>query len=164
MLKSVECVDTIVAEYQNKVLDYASYTRTTSTCSNQLIFLRSYGSLIAPSTSVVKVLHVTDKILRQKLHQEHFSQKKSLQALKQQVLLQTKPSTFITLQQHSQNCHILGHNLRDNPITTLIHGISDSYVKLLVHRFGKIYSEKVVHDEKPSKRPNLNKLILIGND
>ncbi|CAB4017604.1 Hypothetical predicted protein, partial [Paramuricea clavata] len=123
-----------------------------------------HGYIGVPSQSVVKVVQVTDKILREKLHQWHLMQKKTLQEIKKQVLQETKPSTFIELQQHSRECHILDENLRDDHITTLVHGISDLYVKIFIHRFGKIYSEKIVRGGQPSKRQKLNKLILFGND
>jgi hypothetical protein len=97
--------------------------------------LKSYGTLIIPSQSVVKVVQVTDQILMQK---------KTLQEIKQQVLQETK--------------------LCDDHITTLFHGISDLYVKIFIHSFGKIYSENIVRGGKPSKRQKLNKLILFGND
>ena len=162
--KCVECVDALVAEDRNTEPDHSSYTRTSPNSCNNLICLKSYGNLIFPSRSVVKIVQVTDKILRERLHQWYLLKKQSLQAVKQQILQETKPFTFTSLEQHSRECHVLDENLRDDHITQLIHAISDLYTKIFVHRFGKVYSEKVVRGEKPSKRQKLNKLILFGND
>ena len=163
-MKCVECVDALVAEDRNTVPDHSSYTCASPNSSNYLISLKSYGTLIVPSPSVVKIVQVTDKILRERLHQWHLMKKESLQAIKQQVLRETKLSTFTSLEQHSWECHILDQNLRDDHITLLIHSISDLYAKIFVYRFGKIHLEKIVRDEKPSKRQKINKLILFGND
>ena len=162
--KCVECVDALVAEDRNTEPDHSSYTRTSPNSCNNLICLKSYDNLIFPSRSVVKIVQVTDKILRERLHQWHSLKKQSLQAVKQQILQETKPFTFTSLEQHSRECHVLDENLSDDHITQLIHAISDLYTKIFVHRFGKVYSEKVVRGEKPSKRQKLNKLILFGND
>jgi hypothetical protein len=114
-----------VAEDQNILPDQSSYTRTSPNSSNYLNSLKSYGTLIVPSPSVVKIVQVTDKILRERLHQWHLMKKESLQVIKQQVLPETKPSTFTSLEQHYRGCHILDQNLRDDHIIFLIHSISD---------------------------------------
>jgi hypothetical protein len=87
--------DALVAEDRNTVPDHSSYTRASPNSSNYLISLKSYGTLILhhPSPSVVKIVQVTDKILRERFHQWHLMKKESLQAIKQQVLKETKPST-----------------------------------------------------------------------
>ncbi len=72
--------------------------------------------------------------------------------------------TFTSLEQHSRECHILDQNLRDDHITRLIHAVSHLYTKIFLYRFGKMYSEKVIRDEKPSKKQKLNKLIIFAND
>jgi hypothetical protein len=95
-----------MAEDQNILPDQSSYTRTSPNSSNYLISLKSYGTLIVPSPSVVKIVQVTDKILRERLHQWHLMKKESLQVIKQQVLPETKPSTFTCLEQHYRGCHI----------------------------------------------------------
>ena len=61
-----------------------------------LISPKSYGTFIVTLTSVVKIVQVTNTILRQKLHQWHLINTKSLQEVKQQVLQETKPSTFLS--------------------------------------------------------------------
>jgi hypothetical protein len=90
-----------VVEHQNTVPDQSSYTCASPNSSNYLISLKSYGTLIVPSPSVVKIVQGTDKILRERLHQWHLMKKESFQVIKQQVLLETKPSTFTILEQHS---------------------------------------------------------------
>ncbi|CAB3979233.1 Hypothetical predicted protein [Paramuricea clavata] len=94
-MKCVECLDALVAEDSNQVPDHCSYTRTSPNSPNKLISLKSYGSLIVPSQSVVKVVQVTNKILQEKLHQWHLMQTKTLQEMKQQVLQETKLSTSL---------------------------------------------------------------------
>ena len=155
----------MVAEDQTTVPDHLSFTQVCPNTSNKLIALKSYhnGALTIPSASVLKVVQVTDKILRRKLYQWHLLNKNALQEIKQEVLKET-PSTFTALQQHSRDSHILYHYLRDDHTTLLIHGISSLYTKTFLYRFGKVYSEKVVRDKKPSKRQILNNLILFGHD
>jgi hypothetical protein len=87
-MKCVECVDALVAEDRNTVPDHSSYTCASPNSSNYLISLKSYGTLIVPSPSVVKIVQVTDKILRERLHQWHLMKKESLQAIK--VLINPK--------------------------------------------------------------------------
>ena len=76
---------------------------------------------------------------------------------------ETKPSTFTSLQQYSRECHTLDHNLPNDHITGF-HAISDYNAKISYFRFGKTYSRKLFHEKKPSKRQNLDKLIIFGND
>ena len=77
--KCVECVDAMVAEDQTTIPDHLSYTEICPNTSNKLIALKSYhnGALTIPSPSVLKVVHVTDKILRRKLYQWHHRRPKN---------------------------------------------------------------------------------------
>ena len=77
--KCVECVDAMVVEDQTTIPDHLSYTEICPNTSNKLIALKSYhnGALTIPSPSVLKFVHVTDKILRQKLYQWHLLNKKA---------------------------------------------------------------------------------------
>ena len=67
--KCVECLDALVAEDRNTEPDQN------------------------PSRSVVRIVQVTDKILRERLHQWHLLKKQSLQAVKQQILRETQKSS-----------------------------------------------------------------------
>ena len=82
---------------------------------------------MVPFTSVVKIVQVIDTILRQKLHQRHLINNKSLQEVKQHVLQETKSSTFTSLQQHSRESDILDQNSRDDQITDVISMTYQSY-------------------------------------
>ena len=120
--KCVECVDAMVAEDQTTIPDHLSYTQVCPNTSNKLIALKSYhnGALTIPSPSVLKVVHITDKILRRKLHQWHLLNKKALQEIKQEVLKEIKSSTCTALQQHSRDCHILDHYGTGNSVRVFL--------------------------------------------
>ncbi|CAB3990446.1 Hypothetical predicted protein, partial [Paramuricea clavata] len=66
----------MVAENSNQVPDHCSYTRTSPNRPNKFISMKSYATLIDPSQSVVKVVQVTDKILRETPRQWNLMQKK----------------------------------------------------------------------------------------
>ena len=152
------CIDALVAEDRNTEPDHSFYTRTSPNSCNNLICLKSYGNLILPSRSVVKIVQVTDKILRERLHQWHLLKKQSLQAVRsfrRPNHLRSRPWSSTP-----ENDMFLTKTY----VMTTLHSLSmpfpTSTLKIFVHRFGKVYSEKVVRVEKPSKRQKLNKSFL----
>jgi hypothetical protein len=80
------------------------------------------------------------------------------------VLQNTKLSTFSELVEHSQQCHILDANMRDDHITSIIRLIVESYLKLFLHQFGCVYTEHVIKENKASRRHELTKQILFYNE
>ena len=117
--------------------------------------------MINPSTSVLKIVEVADRHLVAKWSN---LPEKALNTLQLDVLQEVKSSAFLTLQQHSLETHVLDKNLCDGHITILIKKITDLYSKIFLQQFSKIYTERIVKQEAPSKRQKLNKLILFGND
>ena len=117
--------------------------------------------MINPSTSVLKIVKVADRHLVAKWSN---LPEKALNTLQLDVLQEVKSSAFLTLQQHSLETHVLDKNLCDGHITILIKKITDLYSKIFLQQFSKIYTERIVKQEAPSKRQKLNKLILFGND
>ena len=80
------------------------------------------------------------------------------------VLKETKLQTFQDLFQHSQQYHVLDGNLRDDHIAILIMHIAKLYLQLFLYQFGKVYTERIVKENKVSKRHVLTKQILFYNE
>ncbi|CAB4019071.1 DNA transposase THAP9 [Paramuricea clavata] len=164
-LKCAECAAALVAENNSQPsLPDHTYGQSCSSMPPSLISFKSYGSLINPSTSVLKTVKVADSRLRLLAAKWSNLPKKALETLQRDVLQEVKPSVFQSLQQHSQDTHVLDKDLRDDHITILVKKITDLYSKIFLHQFSKVYSERIVRQEAPSKRQKLNKLILFGND
>jgi hypothetical protein len=164
-LKCAECAAALVVENNSQPsLPDHTYGQSCSSMPPSLISFKSYGSLINPSTSVLKTVKVADSRLRLLAAKWSNLPKKALETLQRDVLQEVKPSAFQSLQQHSQDTHVLDKDLRDDHITILVKKITDLYSKIFLHQFSKVYSERIVRQEAPSKRQKLNKLILFGND
>jgi hypothetical protein len=80
------------------------------------------------------------------------------------VLKEMKLQTFQDILQHSQQGHVLDDNLRDDHITILIKYIVKLYLQLFLYQFGKVYTERIVKENKASKRHALTKQILFYNE
>ncbi len=63
-----------------------------------------------------------------------------------------------------KQCHILDDNLRDDHITVMIKHIARLYLQLFLYQFGKVCTERVVKENKASKRHALTKQILFYNE
>ena len=167
-IKCPECAIALVAidksQAEVPVLDDHSYSSNSKPESQSLINIKSYGKLMTPSPSVVKVVKATDRNLRQLVGGWTSVTKTAISSLKSNVLQDVKASCFQNLQQHSCESHLLDEQFRDDHITIIIKKIVDLYINIFVHRFGKVYSDRVVREGNSSRRPKLYKLILSGND
>jgi hypothetical protein len=164
-LKCAECAAALVVENNSQPsLPDHTYGQSCSSMPPSLISFKSYGSLINPSSSVLKTVKVADTRLRLLAAKWSNLPEKALETLQRDVLQEVKPSAFQSLQQHSQDTHVLDKDLCDDHITILVKKITDLYSKIFLHQFLKVYSERIVRQEAPSKRQKLNKLILFGND
>ena len=142
--------------------DY-SYSLPSSSKSSLTSF-KTYGKLISPSSSVLNVVKQADKSLRNMVVKWSQLTDKSIPVVQRDVLQEVKPTVFKSLEQHSQETHVLGENRQDDHITTIIKKITFLYTKIFRHQYSKVYTERIVRQGAPSKRQKLNKLILFGKD
>ena len=157
-IKCPECAIALVA------VDTSHLALPESNLQPRLMTFKTYGKLITPSKSVVKVVKATDRQLRLLLGAWSSVDKKALSKLRSDVLGDVKANCFECLEEHSCENHLLDEQFRDDHITIIITKIIDLYIKIFTHRFGKVYSDQVVRKGKSSKRPKLTKLILFNND
>ena len=67
---------------------------------------------------------------------------KSIPVVQRDVLQEVKPTVLKSLEQHSQETHVLDENLQDDHITTIIKKITFLYTKIFLHQFSKVYTER----------------------
>ena len=162
-LKCAECAAALAMEDVD-VFPQTDHTYCGSSRKADLISFKSYGKLKRPTPSLVKVVKVADRYIRLMVGDWSNFSEKALKTLQRNVLQETKPTVFNSLQQHSLETHVIDPSLRDDHITVLIKKITDLYSKIFLYRFAKVYSERIVRQEKPSQRNKLTKLILFGHD
>ena len=162
-LKCAECAAALAMEDVD-VFPQTDHTYCGSSSKADLISFKSYGLLKRPTPSLVKVVKVADRHIRLMVGDWSNFSEKALKTLQRNALQETKPTVFNSLQQHSLETHVVDQSLRDDHITVLIKKITDLYSKIFLHRFAKVYSERIVRQEKPSQRNKLTKLILFGHD
>lgn len=71
---------------------------------------------------------------------------------------------FDELFEHSRQCHILDQDMQDDHISHLIKLIVKSYLRLFFYQFGKVYTERVIKENKASRRHEPTKQILFHNE
>ena len=160
LLKNIKCPECAEALYQPADVAHDHQYHHSIT----LLSCKCYGKLLVPSLSVVKVVMTTDTIARQVLSSWSPLNKEKKEKIYTDVLKETKLQTFQDLFQHSQQCHVLDGNLRDDHITILIMHIAKLYLQLFLYQFGKVYTERIVKENKASKRHVLTKQILFYNE
>ena len=129
-----------------------------------LFSLKKYGELLIPSSSIIKVVDCVDrKACRALCKWASLSRESNAQILSD-VSSATRNNTFHSLSEHSKECHILDKNLRDDHITIIIKGIVKQYLVIFYHQFGVVFTERILKNNKPSKRRKLTKLILFQNE
>ena len=128
LLKSIKCPECAEALYQPSDVVYDHQYHHSIT----LLSCKSYGKLLIPSLSVVKVVTTTDTLASQELCSWRSVNKEKKEKLYSEVLKETKLQTFQDLFHHSQQCHILDDNLRDDHISILIKNIAKLYVQLFL--------------------------------
>ena len=127
-----------------------------------LLTCKSYGKLCTPSSSVVVVITLTDRLARQELCRWTSIDKKSITKITYNVVKETKASTFHDLYEHSMQCHVLDENMIDDHITSLIKLITKKYLHLFMYQFSKVYTERIIKENKASLRHQLTKQILFN--
>jgi hypothetical protein len=144
-LKCVESAAALVVENNSQPsLPDHTYGQSCPSMPPTLISFKRYGSLINPSTSVLKTVKVSDSRLCLLAAKWSNFPENALATLQRDVLQEVKPSAFQSLQQHSQDTHVLDNDLRDDHITILVKKVTDLYSKLFLHQFSKVYSERIV--------------------
>ena len=123
-----------------------------------------YGALKLPSQSVVKVVSCTDRVVRKSLCTwSSFTTKVKL-GTTTSVLQETRNSVFSSIQVHLMENHVLDTDFRDDHITVMIKLISNTYLTTFLHQFARMYTERIIKGNKPSKRNKLTKTILFQNE
>ena len=158
ILKSIDCPECVEALFDNSEVDH-SYQKSTS-----LFSCKKYGNLIMPSQSVYSVVSTVDKLARKELCTWSTMSQHEVLKIRMSVLQETRSRTFSSLQQHSIENHILDTHLRDDHVTLIIKLIVDKYLNLFFHQFGRVYTERIINRNKPSKRNKLTRNVLFSNE
>ena len=160
ILESLECPDCALSLYQTS--DSSADHGYKSHLS--LLSCKRYGNLLVPSWSVYKVVECVDKVARTGLCKWQCTSKEVNANITTTVLHEMKNVTFLSIQEHSQQCHVLDEHLRDDHITTLIKLIVKNYLVIFYHQFGRIYTERIIKGNKSSRRHKLTKQILFNHE
>ena len=154
-LKCPECVASLYQPADNNNITYGS---------SSLTKCKAYGDLLIPSTSVFKVVNVTDRLVRTELMSWATITGSCISKIVLKTRSETKRSAFSSLEQHSIESHILDSSLRDDHITILIKSVAELHIKIIFHRFSRIYTDRVMRQNRPSRRQILTKQILFYNE
>ena len=159
VMLSIDCSDCAEALYSSGDSCNHGYQSHLS-----LLSCKRYGNLIVPSQSVFKVVSCVDKLARKELCKWASFPNSVTSAITSSVLAETRNSTFSSMQAHSMENHILDSHLRDDHITVLIKLIVSNYLTLFFHQFGKVYTERIIKRNNPSRRNKVTKTILFYNE
>ena len=154
-LKCPECVASLYQPADNNNITYGS---------SSLTKCKAYGDLLIPSTSVFKVVKVTDRLVRTELMSWATITGSCISKIVLKTRSETKRSAFSSLEQHSIESHILDSSLRDDHITILIKSVAELHITIIFHRFSRIYTDRVMRQNRPSRRQILTKQILFYNE
>jgi len=124
--------------------------------------LQKYGNLLLLSYSVYKVVTCVDKLARRSLCKWSSFNKQDKLAITMSVLKETRSTTFLSIQNHSKETHILDNNLRDDHV--IIKEIVQHFLTVFFHQFSRVYTERMINSNKPSRRNRLTKTILFYNE
>ena len=160
MLESLECPDCVVALHHNsdRSADHGYQSHLS------LLSCKRYGNLLVPSWSVYKVIECVDKVARTEFCIWQCTSKEINAKITTAVLHEMRNITFLSLQEHSQQCHVLDEHIRDDHITTLIKLNGKHYLVIFYHQFGRIYTEHIITRSKSSRRHKLTKHILFNHE
>ena len=123
MCGAMKCPECAVALYQSSSdCDHILQQKST------LLAFKAYGKLFVPSSSVVRVVQTTDKLVREMLLDWQNVTRPSKEKVVIHVLQRMKIRVFLSLQDHSRQGHILEERMDDH-ITAMIKHISRSYIK-----------------------------------
>ena len=116
ILESIDCPECAAALYNNSYTSI-SYVHTGA---KSLLTCKKYGNLLLLSYSVYKVVTCLDKLARRSLCKWSSFNKQDKLAIAMSVLKETRNTTFLSIQNHSKDTHILDNNLRDDHVTLII--------------------------------------------
>ena len=105
-----------------------------------LLSCKKYGELIIPSRSVYRVVIVSIGRCVLPYAGGHPYHKKQMHTSCQMFYLKQGTTPF----DHSEQCHILDQNLRDDHISIIIKGIIKKYLVIFYHQFGPVFIEKIL--------------------
>ena len=114
-LKCAECASALAMEDVDEYLQ-TDHTYCGSSRKANLISLKSYGKLKSPTPSVVKVVKTADQYICLMVGDWSNFSEKALKTLQQDVLQETKPTAFKSLQQHALETHVIDRSLCDDHI------------------------------------------------
>ena len=158
MSGAMKCPECAVALYQSSSdCDHILQQKST------LLAFKAYGKLFVPSSSVFRVVQTTDKLVREMLLDWKNFTKQSKEKVVLHVLQRMKNRVFLSLQDHSMQCHIL-EEMIDDHITAMIKHISRRYIKIFLYQFGKVHTERIVKANRTSKRQKLTKTVIFYHD
>ena len=160
LLESIHCPECVAAFYDNSGTsvghDYLN--------SKSLLSCKRYGNLISPSDSLYRVVTCVDKLDRKSLCKWSSFTNQDKLAITMSVLEETRNTLFPSIQGHSKENHILDSEMRDDHITVIIKEIVNHYLKLFFHQFCRVYTERIIKRNLPSRRNKLTKTILFYNE
>lgn len=160
ILQSLDCPECATSLYQST--DNSSHLGYNGNLS--LLSCKKYGNLFIPSSSVYFVVQCTDKAARRALSTWGGISKETNSRITLEILQETRATVFTELSDHSKQCHILDNMLRDDHITTLVKAITKAYLTLFYYQFSKVFTERVIKSNQPSRRHRLTKQILFYNE
>ncbi len=134
-IKCAECAAVLATEDDDSQPSLPDHAYCQSSSKPSLTSFKTYGKLTSPSSSVVKVVKVADRLLRLLVAKRSHLPNKATLALQRDVLQEVKPTVFQSLQQHAQETHILDqyHHASQEDNRSLHQDISPSVWKSL-HR------------------------------
>ena len=158
MSGAMKCPECAVALYQSSSdCDHILQQKST------LLAFKAYFKLFVLSSSVVRVVQTTDKLVREILLDWQNVTKQSKEKVVLHILQRMRNRVFMSLQDHSMQCHIL-EEMIDDHITAMIKHISRSYIKIFLCQFGKVHTERIVKANRKSKRQKLTKTVIFYHD
>ena len=159
MLEFIDCPDCAAALHVSSETAQSFHNGHLS-----LLSCKKYGELLIPSSSVYKVVNCVDRKARLALCKWASLSKETNAQILSDVLSAMKNDAFQSISEHSKECHILDQSLRDDHITIIIKEIVKQYLIIFYHQFGRVFTERILKNNKASKRRKLTKLILFQNE
>ena len=160
LLESIHCPECVAALYGNS----GTSVRHSYLNSKSLLSCKWYGKLISPSDSLYRVVTCVDKLARKSLCKWSSFTNQDKLAITMSVLEEARNTLLPSIQDHSKENHSLGSEMRDDHITVIITEIVNHYLKLFFHQFSRVYTERVIKPNLPSRRNQLTKTILLYNE
>ncbi|XP_072177518.1 uncharacterized protein [Diadema setosum] len=150
--KSCKCTQCCVALHRN---DGSTLT------VDSLTMRKNRGGLIKPRSDVYDIIKTTDKHLRTIASSTSHPLKTmaNVQAdVQNMVIEELRNKVFKELEQHFLDQHLVDE---DDHCVQLIKHISSLFIRTLMYHHGKLFTQRFVHQNKPSRRHELTKTYLF---